>query len=202
LQLLTKAALGQDCALCGARAAALVCADCEADLPRDAGRTEVVAAFAYRFPIDRLVQRFKGAGDLAIGRWLASRLLDRVRHEPRPDIIVVPPLTPRRLRERGFNQSLQLARVIGSALHVRCARTGLRKLRETPPQHWLGRRARQRNLRGAFACTLDLRGRRVAIVDDVVTTGATLRAIALALRSRGAKSVAYWAVARAPLRGR
>ena len=202
LQLLKETALAQDCTLCGAAARALVCADCAADLPRDPGMTDVRAPFAYRFPVDRMVQRFKAGGDLALGRWLAERLADHVRGDRRPDVVVAAPLGRLRLRRRGFNQSLEIARVVARAIGARCPRRALTKVRETRPQQGLGRRARQRNLRGAFTCTPALRGRRVAIVDDVVTTGATMLAITAALHRAGVRSVSWWAVARAPRRPR
>src|SRR5262245_13045469 len=101
-------AMGQDCVLCGVRSdAALVCADCAASLPRvdrvaAVPRTldAAVAVFEYRFPVDRLVQRFKYSADFAVGRWLAQRLAERVADEPRPDLLVAPPLTSARLRRR------------------------------------------------------------------------------------------------------
>jgi ComF family protein len=204
LQLLMNAAMGQDCALCLGRAGAgLVCAACAESLPHDELESPgVSAAFAYRFPVDRLVQRFKFSGDLAIGRWLASALAEHVRGEPVPDLLVAPPLTAARLRERGFNQSVEIARVVGRALGIPHARHGVRKVRETTPQQGLGRGARQANLRGAFECDLALDGMRVAIVDDVLTTGATAAHLAGALRVAGAREVAVWAVARAPRAGR
>src|SRR4051812_26337806 len=119
LQLLMDAALGQDCALCGARSRELVCAPCEADLPRDAAG---LAVFAYRFPVDALVQRFKAGGDLAIGRWLSNRLAAHVRDEARPHLVVAPPLTAKRLRKRGFNQAQLVAHVVAKSLGVRCVR--------------------------------------------------------------------------------
>ena len=202
MQLLINAALPQDCALCLAPADALVCGACLASLPRDdAHSTRTVAAFEYRFPADRLVQRFKFAGDLAIGRWLALQLASRVRGEPRPDLLVCPPLTRGRLIERGFNQSVEIARVVGRELGLRHAPRALRKVRETAPQHGLGRRERKANLRGAFRCERPLRGLRVAIVDDVITTGATADALAAVLRGSGARDVVVWALARAPRPG-
>src|SRR3954469_756587 len=107
LQLLMEAAMGQDCALCAHPGRSLVCSDCMAALPRAPAIAGVVSAFEYRFPLDRLVQRFKFAGDLAVGRWLAERLADAVAGCERPDLLVAPPLTAARLRERGFNQSLE-----------------------------------------------------------------------------------------------
>lgn len=215
--------LGQDCALCGGRTEGpLVCGPCVRDLPRlraccvrcavplaHAGtcgeclRTPpafdgATAAFEYRFPIDRLIHRFKFGGDLAIGHWLGEQLAARVRELATPDVIVAPPLAPRALRERGFNQAVELARPVGRALGVPVELAALRKVRETAPQRTLGRRSRQANLRGAYVCELDMRGARVAIVDDVITTGATVGNAAEAIRRAGAASVQAWAAARAP----
>jgi ComF family protein len=212
LQLLEKAAAcaGQNCVLCAGRAApSLVCAACEARLPRCADASPCVrdaslafddaaAAFDYRFPVDRLVQRFKFGGDLAVGRWLALQLAQRVVPLAAPALLVAPPLTPSRLRGRGFNQALEIAKVVGREIGVRTDLDGLAKVRETTPQPSLGGRARRANLRGAFACRLALAGEHVAIVDDVLTTGATAAALARALKDAGAGRVSVWAVARTP----
>jgi ComF family protein len=205
LQLLKKAAgglMGQDCALCGCRSpSGIVCDACESSLPRVPPGSRVVATFEYRFPIDRLVRRFKFAGDLAIGRWLALQLADRVAGEPRPDLLVVPPLTRARLRERGFNQALEIARLVGKRHGIGCAVSVIARVREAPAQHSLGRRARQRNLKGAFRCDMRLDGLRIAVIDDVLTTGATAEALARELRRCGAAQVDVWTVARTPAPG-
>lgn len=211
IQLLEKAALaaGQDCLLCAASADGLVCAGCEARLPRcDAPGDEPLgalqafdewhAAFDYRFPVDRLIQRFKFAGDLVVGRWLARQLSRRVAPLPAPDLLVAPPLTSARLRERGFNQALEVAKVLGGEQSIGVDIDGLAKVRDTIPQPALGGRARRRNLRGAFTCRLALSGEHVAIVDDVLTTGATADAVARVLKVAGAGRVSVWALARAP----
>lgn len=176
----------------------LVCEACERSLSRAMPHPACIAPYAYRYPVDRLVQRFKFAGDLAAGRWLGERLADRVREEPRPDLLVTPPLATHRLRERGFNQAHELAKTVGRALDLPVARRGLSRRRQTTPQPGLGRLARRANLAGAFECRLDLRGRRVAIVDDVLTTGATADALGEALRQCGASAVEVWVVARTP----
>jgi len=196
----------QDCVLCLAGTGSLVCAACESDLGADGPRAdrrpaafdEAIARFEYRFPLDRLVQRFKYGGDLAIGRWLAERLAERVHDAQRPDLLVVPPLGAARLRERGFNQALEIARTVGRSLGVPVDARAVARRRDTPPQARLDRRARAANLRGAFACGTALRDRRVAIVDDVLTTGATADAIARVVKAAGAERVSVWAVARAP----
>jgi ComF family protein len=214
---------GQDCLLCcGHSGDALVCGACQAALPRlgsacercaiplphagicgrcqrrAAAFDDAIAVFEYRFPLDRLVQRFKYAGDLAVGRWLAQRLAERAALEPRPDLIVAPPLSAAKLRERGFNQGLVLARHAGQRLGIAHSIGAFIKQRDTPPQPQLGRRQRLANLRHAFRCELPLSGEHVAIVDDVMTTGATAHMLARLLKGRGAGRVSVWAVARTP----
>lgn len=214
---------GQDCVLCGGRGdGSLVCGPCDAGLPRlgpccvrcavplsQAGTCgeclrsvpafdEALAAFEYRFPIDRLIHRFKFGGDLAIGTWLGERLAERAQRVATPHVIVAPPLTRARLRERGFNQGVELAKVVARALDARVEVAALTKVRETTPQRTLGRASRRANLRGAFRCDLDVRGAHVVIVDDVITTGATAGCVADAIRRAGAASVRAWAAARAP----
>jgi ComF family protein len=214
---------GQDCLLCAAPSGdEVVCASCESSLPRlqaccprcaaplpvavlcgacqrSVPRFDAAAcAFEYRFPVDRLVHRFKYAGDLATGRWLALQLAARTRHEPRPDLLVAAPLTPARLRSRGFNQAVEIAKPIARALRVRVAIAGVVRTRDTQPQPGLRRRERRANLRGAFRCDLRLSGEHVAVIDDVMTTGATADALAAALHGAGAGHVSIWAVARTP----
>ena len=216
-------ALGQDCALCGAASGtSLVCADCEAALPR-VGRAcercalalpvggvcgacrlrppafdDALAAFEYAFPLDRMVQRFKYAADLALGAWLARRLARRCARAARPDVLVAPPLTRRRLRERGFNQSVELARVVGRELGIVHRAFALERLRDALPQQALGARARRANLLHAFRARRRFDGAHVALVDDVMTTGATAEALARVLREAGAARVSVWSVARTP----
>ena len=157
-----------------------------------------LAAFAYRFPLDRVVLRFKFAGDLAAGDWLAARLAIAARDAPRPHLIVVPPSAPARLRSRGFNPALEVARVVGRERGVSVDPFAIARVRATAPQPGLGGRARRANLRGAFACRQTLDGARVVVVDDVMTTGATVDAVARALKAAGAARVDAWVVARTP----
>jgi ComF family protein len=192
-------AFGQDCALCGAAGdAELVCAPCREALPASRDR-ECVAPFEYRYPIDRLVRRFKFAGDLAVGRWLALQLVTRARDSARPDLLVAPPLAAGRLRERGFNQALEIAKVVGRELDIETPIAALAKPRETASQPGLARRERFRNLRGAFVARRRFDGAHVAIVDDVVTSGATSGSVASLLLEAGARQVSVWAIARTPL---
>ena len=144
------------------------------------------------------MQRFKYAGDLAVGRWLAGALAEQVASVSRPDAIVAPPSTRARLRERGFNPALEVAKVVARRHRVRCSIEGLVRVRETEPQPGLARAARRRNLEHAFACRADVRDAHVALVDDVLTTGATADAAAQVLKRAGAARVSVWVVARTP----
>ena len=159
---------------------------------------EVVTAFDYRFPVDRLVRRFKFAGDFAVGAYLGDALAEAAAAQDRPDLLVSVPSSSRRLRERGFDPALLLARRVRRHLGLRLDAMALAKPRHAPPQTGLDRAGRRDNLRGAFAVRRPLRGLSVAVVDDVMTTGETLRAIAGELRSAGAGRVAGWVVARTP----
>lgn len=215
--------LGGDCLLCGGRSAeALACGACASALartgpacprcalsmpaPEVCGRClreppafdSALAAFEYRFPLDRVVVRFKFAGDLAAGSWLASRLALAARDAPRPDLVVVPPSDPARLRRRGFNPALEIARALGVERGLRVDPFAIARLRATAPQPGLGGHARRANLRGAFECRRSFDGAHVVVVDDVMTTGATVDALARALKSAGARRVDAWVVARTP----
>jgi ComF family protein len=172
------------------------CGRCLRRRPVDA----LLAAFDYRFPLDRLVHRFKFAGDLAVGDFLGSALAASAGDQPRPDLILPSPASEARLRERGFNPAAVLAQRVARELGVPWHPALLRKVRHTPPQTGLARRSRERNLRGAFQCG-DVSGLRVGVVDDVATTGATLEALARVLRLSGASRVEGWVVARTPLPG-
>ena len=158
----------------------------------------VTSAFAYRFPLDHLVHRFKFSGDMAAGRWLAASLADAVLAQPRPDLLLPAPSSSRRLRERGFDPALLLARWVGKRTGCAVEPHALAKRLHTRAQTSLTREARSQNLSGAFTSKRSLAGLRVAVVDDVVTTGATQRALAACARQAGAREVVAWAVAMTP----
>ncbi|MEP6996908.1 MAG: ComF family protein [Betaproteobacteria bacterium] len=188
--------IGSACPVCALPASgAEVCGSCLADPPAfDA----TIAAFAYAFPVDRLIHAFKYQGRLALAEWAAGAILaERLRRgRPEPDTLVALPLSVERQRERGYNQAAEIARVVASRAGLPLLSAGVRRIRAAPPQAMLPWTARERNVRGAFACDADLAGLRVAVIDDVMTTGASLSELARTLRAAGATGVENWIVAR------
>ena len=180
------------CALASADGA--VCGACLAKPPPfDATR----AAWRYAFPADRLLHAFKYGGRLALAEPFALALCDAVRRTPAPlpQRLVPMPLSPARQRRRGFNHAHEIARRLSEQLGVPLVHA-LRRTRDTPPQAGLPLRERMRNVRGAFEATQPLDGSCIALVDDVMTTGATLAAATTAARAAGAARIEAWVVAR------
>ncbi len=164
---------------------------------------ETIAAFRYGFPLDGLMQSFKFSENLALTDLFVGALLATVRKHTSatqgklPDRVIPLPLARKRLAERGFNQSAVLAAQVSRQLGLPYAPHGLLKIRDTPPQAGLDREARLENVRGAFDCGESLAGQHIAVVDDVMTTGATLSEAAKVLKKAGAVFVSAWVVARA-----
>jgi ComF family protein len=157
------------------------------------------APWLYAFPHDRLLPRLKFHGDLAAGALVAGRMREALRAAPRPQALVPVPLHRARLRERGYDQALELARPLARGLGLALRADLLQRTRATAAQSDLAAAARRRNVRGAFA--VDGRGgvpAHVALVDDVMTTGATLGECARALRAAGVARVDVWVAARVP----
>lgn len=207
-RLLAATLFPPDCCLCGFPGASLdldLCHYCHADLPWDAAVADTLTAFRFEHPIDDMVRRAKYRGDFAMGRVLGALLADVVRRRglPLPKLLVPVPLHAMRRRERGFNQAAALARHAGRLLDVPTVAHALRRVRDTPSQTSLGVGARALNVRDAFALDTNYSARlfevdHVAIVDDVMTTGSTLREARATLLASGVRRVDAWAVARAP----
>jgi len=155
----------------------------------------VVPRWRYEFPVDRLIHALKYRHQIAVARWLGEQMAAVL---PDGDHWLVPmPLHSERLRERGFNQALEIARSLARQRHLPLLANGLRRLRPTAPQADLDQRQRRRNVRDAFACTADFCGRPVILVDDVLTTGASANECARVLRLHGAGPVTVAVAARA-----
>jgi ComF family protein len=169
-----------------------------------------VTAADYVAPWDRLITAFKfhqqvelaGALSQAIERAVLA-LAPHAEAAGRPALLLPVPLSRERLRERGYNQAWELARRLGRRLGIRATPHVLHRSRDTADQIGMTRQQREHNLRDAFwvepAGRAMLQGRHVALVDDVLTTGATAHAAALSLTRAGAASVDVWVIARTPL---
>lgn len=214
------------CLLCGARSTRPLCAGCLAELPwhrqpqcpqcalptPDGQRCGAClkhppafdrthAALAYAFPLDQMIPRLKYHGQLAIAPVLGECLAEAVAAAPRPDRLIAMPLHAARIRERGFNHATEIARTVAKKLALPLDLASCRRIRDTPPQMGLKHDARRRNVRGAFACTGEIRGQHIALVDDVMTTGTSLDELAATLKQAGAGQVSCWVVARTLLPG-
>jgi ComF family protein len=182
------------CPACGlASPRGQLCGRCLAQAPHyDA----TVPALAYAFPADVLVHALKFHGELALAPVFAQLLAARMPREERFDVVVPVPLSAERLRRRGYNQAMEIARGLAAALGAPLDAFACVRRRDTPEQASLAWAERRRNVRDAFACERLLAGARVAVVDDVMTTGATLDEIAVTLKRAGAARVVNCVVAR------
>ncbi|WP_237059331.1 ComF family protein [Microbulbifer sediminum] len=212
------------CLLCQAPAgnAAGICTSCAAELPqlgctcpRCARPLPVTAtcpqclrhppafdaahcAWHYAYPVAQLVRRLKDHGDMAAAHSLTLLAAERLRPDVPPDILVPVPLHWRRYWQRGFNQAQVIAARLGHHWQLPVDTGALRRLRSGPSQQQLNRSQRLRNLEGCFAAHRRVEGLRIGLVDDVMTTGATLEAAARSLRQAGALSICTFAMARTP----
>lgn len=158
----------------------------------------ILSPFHYDAPIDHLISRFKFNGKLHTGRLLSSLLGDFIGQQQikLPELIVPVPLHSTRLRKRGYNQSLELARPLSRRFNIPLDYACCRRIKPTASQSDLERSERRRNIRGAFEVTTDLKGAHIVLIDDVVTTGSTVSELAREFIRAGVKRVDVWAVAR------
>ena len=175
-------------------------AKCGACLSRSPAFDAVLAPFRYEYPVSDLIAALKFGHRLAAGRVLGQLLTEHIAPlaDSRPDCVIPVPLHPLRLRQRGFNQATELARVVTRLLDLPLSTSTVERVAATPAQAGLKRRQRLRNLAGAFACRDPHPPAHVALIDDVVTTGATAEALAQMLKRAGVARVDVWAVARTP----
>jgi ComF family protein len=171
-----------------------ICGNC---LKKPPAFTRTLAVLRYTFPADALIHALKYQTNLAIAPVLANLFIARLKTmETMPDVIVPMPLHPIRLRERGFNQAMEISRTIAKQTGIALLPDGCSRIKHTLPQTGLPWKERQKNIRRAFSCRIDVSGKHVAIVDDVMTTGATLNELAQVLRRRGATEISNWVIAR------
>jgi ComF family protein len=172
-----------------------ICGRCLAQEPHF---DTTVARYRYDFPVDKLVQALKYSHRLALANFFAAALAShqQIAAGPRADAIVPLPLSRQRLRQRGFNQAAEIARPLARQLNLPLLLDACHRPIDTPPQASLPWQARRKNIRGAFECTVDVSGKSLIVIDDVMTTGATLDEFARTLKKHGATRVTNWVVAR------
>lgn len=221
-----EAVLPSHCLLCGARGqgALSLCAACAADMPRNAACCARCALpldtpaplcgrcikhsppwdaawvpFRYEWPLAPLEARFKFGGDLAAGHTLSRLWLAATTPAALPQALVPVPLHASRLRQRGYNQALELAKPLAQHFHIPLLRDALQRTRATGAQTDLDAVQRRRNVRGAFVARFaGAVPEHVAVLDDVFTTGATLGECVRVLKRAGVARMDVWALARAP----
>ena len=156
------------------------------------------AAFRYHGSMRYLITQLKFAAHTKNARLLGQLLAQQLHnHAPQPQVLIPVPLYRKRYRERTFNQSLEIARVLSQQLGIPLALNSCIRQRDTPQQSQLPRQERLKNLHNAFALPQPIAFKHVALVDDVMTTGTTLHELAYLLKKHGVQTVDAWVVARA-----
>lgn len=188
--------LGAQCQQCGLHTNGTLCGHCLKEKPH----FDVThALFTYDYPLDRLLQHYKYREALHLANTFAELMVSRKLSGDTPQKInrIIPmPMHKTRLKERSFNQALEIARLLGKQMQIKLDYTSCQRTRYSPPQASLPLKERIKNIRGVFDCQQTLPGANIAIVDDVMTTGASLNELAKTLKQAGAAHVECWVVAR------
>lgn len=180
------------CPQCGLSTQGDVCGKCLKQQPYfDATH----ALFTYNYPVDALLQHYKYNNALYLSQTFAQ-LLSAKMQDTEIDIIIAMPLHPNRIKERGFNQSLELAKIIAKQHDIALDSISCNRIKNTPPQASLPLKNRLKNMQGAFACNSTFSGKHIALIDDVMTTGSSLNELAKTIKKAGARKVSCYVLAR------
>jgi len=186
----------QSCRICAQplAAAGLDCGDCQLHTP-DYDLT--IAPLAYRDDVRRLIIELKFQGKLRNAKLLAELFVPHLNLREPPHCLIPIPLHSKRMRERGYNQSLEIARWLAAVTGISIDPYSTRRRRNTRRQADLDLKEKRGNVRGAFEVIKEGLPEHVAIVDDVMTSGHTVNELARVLKKSGVKKVSVWAMARA-----
>ncbi len=182
--------------------AKILCGECENFLPGNPnlishGFEQLIAPYSYQKPISQIITDLKFNGKLKYAQLLGELLAQKIIQSggPLPSLIIPVPLHPSRLKERGFNQAIEIAKVIGKNLRIPVDTESVIRLKNTQAQSNLKSKDRQKNVENAFKLNKKIKATHIAIVDDVLTTGATIRALLNALAFE-AHQITVWCCAR------
>lgn len=180
------------CPQCGLSTRGDICGKCIQQPPHfDATH----ALFSYAFPADAMLQHYKYNHALYLSQTFAQLLSTKLQGND-IDLIIPMPLHPSRIKERGFNQSLEVAKMIATSRNIALDSTSCNRIKNTPPQASLPLKNRLRNMKGAFQCSQSFVGKHIALIDDVMTTGASLNELASVIKKAGACKVSCYVLAR------
>lgn len=190
--------VNQKCRRCGVPSFSEICGQCLKDPPPF---TACHCLFAYEPPLTYLLLNLKFHQDLVSARILGELLAEKVSQEwyhlkPLPDLIIPVPLHENRLKVRGFNQALEIARPVSRQLNIKISPQAVKRVKDTPAQMHLAAKDRKKNIRRAFTVESDVIDKHIVIIDDVVTTGATVAEITRMLLKQGARMVEVWCCGR------
>ena len=171
----------------------LICGSCLHHPPeQDAS----FSLFEYKTPIDRLIADFKYHDKLFLSRLFAEQMARKLTNKPLPQLLIPIPLHPRRLRQRGYNQSLELAKILSKQLSIPFCSKSLNRIKDSQPQTSLPYKERAKNIQRAFKVVNTMLPTHIALIDDVLTTGHTANVAAKALRRAGVITIEVWTIAR------
>lgn len=184
---------GLRCPQCGLKTNGQICGSCLKNKPH---YDNTHALYAYTYPVDAIIRHYKYNHALHLSQTLGSLLQEKIVDFD-IDTIIPMPLHPERLKERGFNQSLELAKVIVKQRNISIDSASCSRIKNTPPQASLDLKDRTKNVKDAFSCKSRFDGMHIGLIDDVLTTGASLNELAKTLKKSGASRISCYVLARA-----
>ncbi|MBN2690024.1 MAG: ComF family protein [Gammaproteobacteria bacterium] len=197
------------CILCGQRTKRDfdLCKKCEHELPykenifiHNVSINKFVALFAYQEPIDHLITKLKFNKKLIYAEILGTLLMKKIRasytKDAYPNLIIPVPLHKKRLKERGYNQALEISCPIAKQLNIKIDTISCKRNKNTLAQSSLSATKRSGNIKNAFIVKKPIHGKHIAIVDDVVTTGSTVSELAKAIAKTGDYKIDIWCIAK------
>lgn len=157
-----------------------------------------LSAMRYEFPFDKLLWQFKTQARLSLCQPLGELLAAQIKRQqqPLPQLLIPVPLHPSKLKQRGFNQSLEIAKVLSKQLNIAIDSQILQTTHQTTQQKTLNKQQRLANVEASYGLTRPITTKHIALIDDVITTGATTKTLAYLLREHGATHIQAWSIAR------